>query len=476
MKKNILFLLLSLLCLGGCKKKDITPRITASQTALYFSDWGTAPQTLTYSTVDAVSVAVSSVSTGWTPVVDQATNTLTVTPPASADLGYDRSGIVILTALSKDSVSSSVTIYLYVCDVDQFDEPANCHIATRANTRYRFLPKRGDGSAVEASSAKLLWQSGYGLVDNVALETDGAISFFVGETEKGTCPDGNAVIGACDASGNVVWSWHIWVASNSPIDEAVTYANGQSYMARNLGAYTNSNGSHDTQKILDSYGLYYQWGRKDPFLRPASYECAGGEDEVVVDEQGAYVTFTTEQTSASVGTMEYATAHPTTFIANAAAIAEGGDGVGDWLATPNNTLWGDGSTKSVNDPCPAGWRVPTAQEWSVLTLSAEQDATPLSEARKQYGWFLTDGSNQYFYLGAGYHRYNDGVLQNMNYKEDVYPSQPEPWEGYYWSSTPSGNLASCLFFDLTTTRLANKFNNNLASRRANAMQVRCVKE
>ena len=100
--------LLLLLCAGGCKKEDITPKITVSQNALYFNDWGTAPQTLTYTAVDAVQVAVSSVSSGWTPVVDQENCTLTVTPPANADLGYDRSGIVLLTALSEDSVSSSV--------------------------------------------------------------------------------------------------------------------------------------------------------------------------------------------------------------------------------------------------------------------------------------------------------------------------------------------------------------------------------
>ena len=65
----------------------------------------------------------------------------------------------------------------------------------------------------------------------------------------------------------------------------------------------------------------------------------------------------------------------------------------------------------------------------------------------------------------------------MNYKEDVYPSHPEPWEGYYWTAgtTTDGKQSTCMYFDLTTTRAINKFNLNYPTKRANAMQIRCVK-
>ena len=65
----------------------------------------------------------------------------------------------------------------------------------------------------------------------------------------------------------------------------------------------------------------------------------------------------------------------------------------------------------------------------------------------------------------------------MNYKEGVYPAQPQPWEGYYWTTgvTANNKQSKCMYFDLTTTRTINKFNLNYPSKRANAMQVRCVK-
>ena len=88
-----------------------------------------------------------------------------------------------------------------------------------------------------------------------------------------------------------------------------------------------------------------------------------------------------------------------------------------------------------------------------------------------------DGVDYYFYPACGRRRYNDGLVENMNSKEGVYPSQPQPWEGYYWTtSTTADGKAVALYFDLTTTRTINKFFPSHSARRANGFQIRCVKE
>ena len=110
-----------------------------------------------------------------------------------------------------------------------------------------------------------------------------------------------------------------------------------------------------------------------------------------------------------------------------------------------------------------------------MSLSETEDATDINVARQQFGWNLTDGVGSYFYLGAGYYRYNDGALENMNYKADDLQAHPEPWQGHYWSSTADDGRSLSLFFELTTTRLINKCESNYPSYRANGMQVRCVK-
>lgn len=106
-----------------------------------------------------------------------------------------------------------------------------------------------------------------------------------------TQKEGNALIAAYNnedyTKGDIIWSWHIWVTDNDPANVAnainyMTYSwdnsgihadpdnpseaariKGYSVMPCNLGALefepTTGNPRSDT------YGLQYQWGRKDPF-------------------------------------------------------------------------------------------------------------------------------------------------------------------------------------------------------------------
>ena len=73
--------------------------------------------------------------------------------------------------------------------------------------------------------------------------------------------------------------WFVKSTAN-PLEHYTTYSNGVTFMDFNLGAFGNSNGAKDSSKqILDSYGLYYQWGRKEPFQRPYYFDAAGADDE-----------------------------------------------------------------------------------------------------------------------------------------------------------------------------------------------------
>lgn len=501
--KTIFLLLCSVILLGACSHKE-NLGMSFSKMGLYFQ-WGGEPQTISYTTIDAVSLELKSATEGWTATINHAANTITITPPQ--DPGDEdkrdtmREADIKFAITGESGTTSYYTVNAYIIGdsliaLGSNGEYANCYILTTPKTAYTLdVTKNGAGQALSGvADAKVLWQSYYGTLEHFTFnEEDGTVSFYVdAKTEDDdeevyikengayVMRDGNALIAALDASGNILWSWHLWIckATNNPLNDFSTYSNGVTFMGRNLGAYGNSNGATDnTNLILDSYGLYYQWGRKDPFLRPYYHDCAGGDDEYVYSgsNSAAYIEYA--ECSTETGTVEYAIAHPTTFITNAACVdAENGDGIGDWLSTPDSSLW-SGATKSVYDPCPYGWKVPAGSDFDVLSLSAEEDGMSVESARGRFGWMLNDGTNSYFYLGAGFRSYYDGTIHNMNYKTDVYPSQPEPWEGYYWTAgvTADGKQSTCLYFDLTTTRTINKFNLNYPSKRANAMQVRCVK-
>ncbi len=485
--KSVKFLIVTILLLGAfvACDKDKSASLILDKESLYFASWGAEPQTISYVESNAELVAVGSISEGWNATVDMFARRIIVTPVGATEEGITnddlpKEGSMVVNARNRENKTTSYMVNLYISEIVEIDEEglANCYVVTTPSTTYSFdAMHRPDNSELATARVSLLWQSNPGVIKHVDL-VDGRAMFYVKALtdDSARLEDTNGVIAAYNASGEIIWSWHLWIVNENPLTDTDTYSNGKVFMRKNLGAFTNSDGSADTQKILDSYGMYYQWGRKDPFPRPYYFDASGAEDESYYNEEGVYIKSIFKEISSICGVVGYTIAHPAHFITNATSIEEGGDGIGDWLVSQDNRLWSD-TEKSLYDPCPYGWRVPTADDLSVLRLANEEDETQLEIAKKQYGWHLSDGVSKYFYSACGRRRYSDGKVENMNYKEGVYPSQPQPWEGYYWtSSTTTDGKAVSLYFDLTTTRTINKFDNMNHACRANGFQIRCVKE
>ena len=152
---------------------------------------------------------------------------------------------------------------------------------------------------------------------------------------------GNALIAAKDAGGNILWSWHIWVPANeiSLISEA-QYST-KNTMSRNLGALVDT--PADAAAPVESFGLLYEWGRKDPF--PGLGVTSGKGAATVA---GTAITFQSERM-----TIEEAIQNPTVYV-----------NVSEKAWTPEETateadgvLWGE-TTKTIYDPCPLGYMLP----------------------------------------------------------------------------------------------------------------------
>ena len=251
---------------------------------------------------------------------------------------------------------------------------ANCYITPKLNTSYSFnATVQGNGKNTKniwalnlnGISARMLWESDSKVVENV-LYADSRISFSTGNAR------GNAVIGLFDITDNCIWSWHIWSVDYDPASTAQTYVSGAVFMDRNLGAIT----TDCTQPA--SRGLYYQWGRKDPFIHPAS--CNSDERERVVYTEGfafnvSYPRNAGTESPYDVMTVEWSIAHPTTFMSDAMYEDwEEWTSVVDWLYNHHPNLWGNVTTsnnniskvslKSIYDPCPVGWKVPSPEDFA----------------------------------------------------------------------------------------------------------------
>ena len=181
---------------------------------------------------------------------------------------------------------------------------ANSYIVSNAG-KYNFPTVKGNSleSVGPVASAEILWES-FGttetpqvgsLISSVSVQSD-VIVFNVAEPYR----EGNAVIAAKDASGTILWSWHIWLTDQP--QEQVYFNNAGTMMDRNLGATSATPGD------VGALGLLYQWGRKDPFLGSSSISSD-------VEAKSTITWPSVVSSDSSNGTIEYAIANPTTFIA-----------------------------------------------------------------------------------------------------------------------------------------------------------------
>ncbi|MCT3735028.1 hypothetical protein HZQ80_12650 [Elizabethkingia anophelis] len=191
-------------------------------------------------------------------------------------------------------------------------------------------------------------------------------------------------------------------------------ANYKEFMCQNLGA---TSGINPFSPEAGNHGAKYQWGAK-------------------TNETGRYISQSDDQS-------------------NSVAIA-------GWNSTGKaNGSWSD-TNKTANDPCPAGYRVPTIAQWKAVidnnnverVGSWANDNTNYSSAL----YFRSPSNVRTLMLpAAGYRDDSDGALSNRGSN------------GYYWSSSEATSLASYLNFNSGSVDVGNHY-------RTLGFSVRCVAE
>ena len=301
---------------------------------------------------------------------------------------------------------------------------ANSYIVSGAGS-YKFTPTKGNSSESVGTiaSAEVLWES-FGtdvtpnvgdLVRNVKYK-NGVIGFETPSDFK----EGNAVIAAKDASGAILWSWHIWLTDQP--EGQVYYNDAGTMMDRNLGATSATPGD------VGALGLLYQWGRKDPFLGSSSIHYDS------MAEAKSTITWPSAVSSgSSKGTIAYATANPTTFVTS-------NNSNYDWYYTgsssTDDTRWTESSNaKSIYDPCPAGWRVPDGGSngvWSKAKGSTSYFEYPYDSTNEGMNFSGEFGFDQIIWYPASGYRYgNDGSLGSVGNSGDYWSASPYSYGAYY---------------------------------------------
>ena len=263
------------------------------------------------------------------------------------------------------------------------------------------------------------------LINSVTLGSDGYIYF---QTPAEFVP-GNALIVAIDedldygqievestyhtfTNTNVLWSWNIVAAEGYDYEATAFSKGGYTFMNRNVGALIDPeqaviDGKVNNVLLYQALGNYYQYGRKDPFptlmeysYRPSAYNPlwftptytpVPALDYGNVNNTGIYnQIFGRSRETIGVffqdliGT-EYTGQELFAFLDAKAPHrwASKSSDIFNWHYLPNGFIgdvWSDDdafASKTIYDPCPAGWRVMTHNAWTALTTDAvaELDTT-----------------------------------------------------------------------------------------------------
>ena len=285
-------------------------------------------------------------------------------------------------------------------------------------------------------SADLVWQDAQYLVTNIELCDDKKYIKF--EVKRSRIEQGNAVIAVKDGSGNIMWSWHIWV----------TNKNVYSTIPINTVAliYTTPNTSQKTYNFMPvPLGWddddpnhpncpYYQWGRKDPFC--PSDGTTDNKDKTMYDISGNNVYLKIEQGPVTTSTAirnpiiyYYNGDHSTNYDWNRTTYFD------YWNATNGNTISVNDNevVKTVYDPNPVGFKMPSPDAFSGFTQDgynqydkSKWNVKDTSMPNNGFEFYTQGWKNDptSYWHANGFRALHDGLLRNVG-----------SW-GIYWSSGP----------------------------------------
>lgn len=332
-------------------------------------------------------------------------------------------------------------------------------------------------ASISPASARLIWESDLGLVSQIEL-LYGYVRFRVPNKDM----RGNAVIGVYDEDGNVLWSWHIWITDSLEEMARTVSTDGAgtiTLLDRNLGA-TKGQWTDDASDALDTYGLYYQWGRKDPSMGPATWNYR--MKSLVTS---TYYDFSLEPKNAAEvkkidrPTLKDGVENPMYLIL---PNSQTNNYYFNWMYDDMDFLWGsiEGSDKihkTIYDPCPFGYRVPL-DEIETLLGSVSKSANN----KQTYGWTVGSGDNAVYFPYTGYKGVDRGlnsVVCSWSYvgeKADYQSADCYKSTGTWYRHRGRAYISSEWSWNETNVGTYTGYLNVDYTNRRTAAPVRCVKD
>ena len=315
----------------------------------------------------------------------------------------------------------------------------------------------------QATKAKVIWEDCQDIVTTPKVTGSGADSYLTFTIKKENLQNGNAVVAVTNATGTVMWSWHLWFTPKSSLKTIpfTSVSSTYNFMTDNLGwKYTKWTGGLKREVVVkieqqaetgekktatitlkqaagnnvrEGYGNLYQWGRKDPLPGINTTGFAFDNNYVEIpkdkgDEPANVIKMKTRTIGRSIqnpGIM----------------LPKVGGGKLGWQYQQIINMWSannnklDGSVrndvKTIYDPSPVGFKVPDAHAFMGFSTTG---------AVWSNGYTFKVDNDKEIYFQAGGARYGTSGALTAN-----------GIVGFYWQSVPKPDGAGSLGFGYRTS-------------------------
>ena len=311
------------------------------------------------------------------------------------------------------------------------------HNDHKITSPYINLQNAGD----PATKAKVVWEDCQDIVTTPAVTGSGADSYLTFTIDKNKLQNGNAVVAVTNATGTVMWSWHLWFTPKSSLKKIPFTSGGTTYnfMTDNLGwKYTKWTGGLKREVVVkieqqaetgekktatitlkqapgnnvrEGYGNLYQWGRKDPlpgtdtFYPNTGYKFNDGY--TIVGDQVADYTNPANKQRMEERTIGLSIREPGIMLPKV------GGGKLSWSYRQYINLWSADNDsyagtvrngkKTIYDPSPVGFKVPDAYAFKDFSITGVVWSN---------GYTLkADNDKEIYFQAGGYRDGNDGKLK-----------------------------------------------------------------
>ena len=291
--------------------------------------------------------------------------------------------------------------------------------------------------SITITGAKLVWQDVQGMISSVGISGD----YLIFTVDPDNIAPGNAVIAATtddDGTERIAWSWHIWVTTEtlSNLTTVATGSHNYQLAPVNLGwvpsiklytGHTCNIQVSDNSVTLSfdvtqrngsepwiGYGPYYEWGRKDPLL-PGDIIKANRPAYTI---DGSFSYDYRERNVTIASTIQVPSAHyksPTTYGPYNTSKYNYWDAENTGIEDRS-----EATVKTIYDPCPPDFCVPTSNCFNYMTYSSDFKWTSPLFGRN----WTKDGANVFFPCTGRRFTSESGAVEGA------------AASGYLWTATP----------------------------------------